>query len=76
MLTLGRRELRGKAKKEFMEIMKRLHEWNEENNKDELERYIDICHIENTWMVHSSPNTGGNYFDYSFDDSELEEEEG
>lgn len=76
MLSLGRRELRGKAKKELMAIMKWLHEWNEENNKDELEKYIDICHIENTWMVHSSSSTGGNYFDYSIDDSELEEKEG
>ena len=54
--------------------MKQLHKLNEKHNKDTGDKYIDICHIEENWMVHTSSSTGANYFDYYFDDVELEEE--
>ena len=74
MLSLGSRELRGKAKKELIEIMKKLHEWNEKYNKEKKERYLSIFHLGDDWNVYTSSATGANYFDYTFDDVELEEE--
>lgn len=74
MLSIGRRELKKRELEELIDIMKQLHKWNEKYNKDKADKYIDICHIEENWMVHASSSTGANYFDYDFDDVELEEE--
>ena len=74
MLSIGRRELKKRELEELIDIMKQLHKWNEKYNKDKRDRYISICHIEDNWMVHTSSATGANYFDYDFDDVELEEE--
>lgn len=74
MFSIGRRELKKRELKELIDIMKQLHKWNEKHNKDTGDKYIDICHIEENWMVHTSSSTGANYFDYDFDDVELEEE--
>lgn len=73
MLSIGRRELKKRELEELIDIMKQLHKWNEKYNKDTGDKYIDICHIEENWMVYTSSSTGANYFDYDFDDVELEE---
>ena len=74
MLSIGRRELKKRELEELIDIMKRLHKWNEKYNKDKRDKYVDIFHIEDNWMVHASSSTGANYFNYDFDDMELEEE--
>lgn len=73
MLIVGRRKLKKQEMIELLEVLKGLHKWNEKYNKDKKEKYLDICHIEDAWMVHTSSDTGKNYLDYAFYDAEIME---
>ena len=74
MLSVGRRELKKRELEELIDIMKKLHKWNEKYNRDKADRYIDIFHIEDSWMIHTLSATDSNYFEYRVDDVELEGE--